>query len=41
LIFNETIKPVIDSAYLLEDALEAYAHGERDEQFEKIVLKVC
>jgi NADPH:quinone reductase-like Zn-dependent oxidoreductase len=40
LIFNGTIKPVIDSVYPLEDAAEAYARYERGEQFGKIVLKV-
>ena len=40
LIFNGTIKPVIDSVYPLEQAAEAYARYERGEQFGKIVLKV-
>ena len=40
LIFNGTIKPVIDSVYPLEKAAEAYARYERGEQFGKIVLKV-
>ena len=40
LIFNGTIKPVVDSVYPLEQAAEAYARYERGEQFGKIVLKV-
>ena len=39
LIFNGTIKPLIDSVYPLENAAEAYARYERGEQFGKIVLK--
>lgn len=41
LIFNGTIKPVIDSVYSLEEAAEAYARYERGDQFGKIILKVC
>jgi zinc-binding alcohol dehydrogenase/oxidoreductase len=40
LIFNGTLKPVIDSVYPLEQAAEAYARYERGEQFGKIVIQV-
>jgi NADPH:quinone reductase-like Zn-dependent oxidoreductase len=40
LIFNGTIKPVIDAVYPLEEAAEAYARYERGEQFGKIVLTI-
>jgi len=39
-IFSGRLDPVIDSAYPLEAAREAYTHYERGEQFGKIVIRV-